>query len=174
MLNKIIDYSYITPKKINKYGGKCGEKVHLYRCIVSKKDATLLDIGSNVSITRTTIYTHDASTKMFCKNNAVKVANVVIGNNVFIGAHCVILPNTYIGNNVVIGAGSIVTGVIENDSVYAGNPAKKIMSLNRFIEKNESKMAEDNLLRIDRSKMSKQECANLRELLNGKEAFIVH
>lgn len=174
MISRFIDLGYITPKKIKKYGGKCGEGVHLYKCVISKKDATLLDIGCNVSITRSTIYTHDASMKMFCKNNAVRVANVVIGNNVFIGAYSIILPNTYIGDNVVIGAGSIVTGRLESNTIYAGNPARKIMTLNQFIEKNEAKMNDCNLLNIDRDKLNNQECAELRELLNGKEAFIVH
>ena len=40
-----------------------------------------------------------------------------------------------VGDNVIIGAGSIVSGRLENDSVYAGNPAKKICSLQEYYEK---------------------------------------
>ena len=51
---------------------------------------------------------------------------IVIGDNVWIGANCVILPGVKIGSNVVIGAGSIVTKEIPNDSVAVGNPCKVI------------------------------------------------
>ncbi|HUG39955.1 MAG TPA: acyltransferase [Longimicrobiales bacterium] len=53
-------------------------------------------------------------------------ADVEIGNNVFIGANCVILPGTKIPDNVVIGAGSVVRGELDADCIYAGAPARKI------------------------------------------------
>lgn len=55
-------------------------------------------------------------------------ADIGIGNNVFIGANCVILPGTVIRDNVVVGAGSIVTGELESNSIYAGVPCRKIKS----------------------------------------------
>jgi acetyltransferase-like isoleucine patch superfamily enzyme len=55
-------------------------------------------------------------------------ADIVIGNNVFIGANCVILPGTVIRDNVVVGASSIVTGELESNSIYAGVPCRKIKS----------------------------------------------
>lgn len=48
----------------------------------------------------------------------------VIGNNVDIGAHVVILGNVVVGDNVVIGAGTIVLKDIPADSVVVGNPAR--------------------------------------------------
>ena len=51
---------------------------------------------------------------------------IEIGNNVFIGANATILPNVKIGDNCIIGSGSIVTKNIENGSVVAGIPAKKV------------------------------------------------
>lgn len=55
---------------------------------------------------------------------------VYIGKNVWIGAGAVILPNVVIGQNSIIGAGSVVTKNIESNSIYVGNPAKKIKDLN--------------------------------------------
>ncbi|MDD2367844.1 MAG: acyltransferase [Sulfuricurvum sp.] len=49
---------------------------------------------------------------------------IVIGNNVFIGAHCVILPNTVVEDNAVIAANSTVKGVIKNGWLYGGNLAQ--------------------------------------------------
>ena len=45
-----------------------------------------------------------------------------IGNNVWIGAHSVVLPGVTIGDNAVIGAGSIVTKDIPANTVAFGNP----------------------------------------------------
>lgn len=53
-------------------------------------------------------------------------ADVVIGNNVFVGANVVILPGARIGDNVVVGAGSVVKGTLDADAIYAGAPARKV------------------------------------------------
>jgi len=53
--------------------------------------------------------------------------SLVIENNVWIGAHAMILPNVnVIGENSVIGAGSIVTKDVNPYTIIAGNPAKYI------------------------------------------------
>lgn len=54
--------------------------------------------------------------------------DIIIGNHVWIGSDVKILKGVKIGDNTVIGIGSIVTGEIEENSVYAGVPAKKIRS----------------------------------------------
>ena len=50
--------------------------------------------------------------------------DVVIGNDVWIGANSVVLPGVQIGNHSVIGAGSIITKNIPPYSVAVGNPAR--------------------------------------------------
>lgn len=60
---------------------------------------------------------------------------VVIGDNVFVGAHSLVLGNTTIGNNVIIAAGSVVKGTLASDMVYGGNPAKPIMSIEEYNQK---------------------------------------
>jgi maltose O-acetyltransferase len=59
----------------------------------------------------------------------IMIDEVIIGNNVYVGANVIILKGVNIGNNVVIGAGSIVVKDVESNSIYAGNPAKKIKSI---------------------------------------------
>ena len=49
-----------------------------------------------------------------------------IGDNVFIGAHSVIIGGIQIGNNVAIGASSVVTKSFPENAVVAGNPARII------------------------------------------------
>lgn len=54
---------------------------------------------------------------------------VVIGNDVFIGAGTIVLKGVVIGDRSIIGAGSVVTKEIPPDEIWAGNPAKFIRSL---------------------------------------------
>ena len=54
---------------------------------------------------------------------------VVIGKDVWIGAHAVIRAGVSIGDGSVIGAGSIVTRDVPPATVAAGNPARLIRSV---------------------------------------------
>lgn len=100
----------------------------------------LLSIGSNVSMTGpTTILTHDYSVCVLKKWSGGEILGkqrkTKIGNNVFLGWGCTVLPGTTIGDNVIIGANSVVSGYIENDSIYAGNPARRISSIKEYYDK---------------------------------------
>jgi maltose O-acetyltransferase len=48
---------------------------------------------------------------------------VVIGDDVWIGARVIILPGVHIGTGAVIGAGVVVTKDVPNYAVVGGNPA---------------------------------------------------
>lgn len=51
---------------------------------------------------------------------------IVIGDNVWIAANCIILGGTTIGDGAIISAGSIVKGEIPGNCIFGGNPAKLI------------------------------------------------
>ncbi len=55
-----------------------------------------------------------------------KKSPVIIEDNVFIGAGCIILKGVTIGENSIIGAGSVVTCSIPSNQIWAGNPAHYI------------------------------------------------
>lgn len=57
---------------------------------------------------------------------AMDEANVVIGNDVWIGAKAVILPGAEIGDGAVIGAGALVIGRIPPYAVAVGVPARVV------------------------------------------------
>ena len=103
---------------------------------VDVQNAIFIEIGDNVCITDgVTILAHDWSYSVIARkyNDAPgKQCVTHIGNNVFIGTHSIILMGSYVGNNVIIGAGSVVTGKLDDDSVYAGNPAKKICTIEEY------------------------------------------
>ncbi|GAA6381914.1 hypothetical protein I2900191A2_05600 [Intestinibacter bartlettii] len=129
-----------TTEKLIKMGLKVGNNFkRLNGVILDPAHCWLITIGDNVTMApRVHILAHDASTKEFL--NYTKIGRVNIGNNVFIGAESVVLPNVTIGDNVVIGANSTVTKDIPSNSVYAGNPAKFICTIDEYIDKNKSKM----------------------------------
>jgi len=54
---------------------------------------------------------------------------VMVGENVWVGANCVLLPGTRIGDNSVVAAGSVVRGEIPAGELWGGVPASKIRSL---------------------------------------------
>ncbi len=95
-------------------------------------DKNKVEIGDHVAIGPfCTFICHsnhfEGENKLFSKNYLDE--NIILGNNVFIGAQCTILPGTIIEDNVVIASNSVVKGKLESNSVYGGSPAKKIKSL---------------------------------------------
>lgn len=116
-------------------------------CIIYAPTKTLIDeqypwmvtIGNHVRIAEgVKILTHDYSWSVLKNYHGCVLGasgSVEIGDNVFIGMNTIIERNVKIGNNVIIGAGSVVVKDCESDSIYAGVPAKKLMSINDFFEK---------------------------------------
>lgn len=95
-----------------------------------------ITIGDNVKIGGgTCIYTTDFhSIDPKCRASSYDINNaickpVTIGNNVFIGARCMVLKGVSIGDDSIVGAGSIVTKSIPPRQIWAGNPAKFIKSI---------------------------------------------
>ncbi|MDH5433341.1 MAG: sugar O-acetyltransferase [Gammaproteobacteria bacterium] len=132
-------------KKLKSLFSACGQKVFIepgFYCDYGDKitighnvffniNATLLDggkiaigddclIGPNVQIL--TINHATNPTERLKKENFAD--DVLIGNNVWIGAGAIILPGVTIADGCVIAAGSVVTKSTEANSLYAGNPAK--------------------------------------------------
>ena len=122
-----------TIEQLRKRGVIVGNNVSNYGRI-DGGHGHLVEIGDDVIISDALILSHDASTKIWLDKS--KIGRVKVGNRVFIGAGVIILPNVVIGDDVIIGAGSVVTKNVSSNSVVAGNPAKKICSLEDYIEKN--------------------------------------
>lgn len=102
--------------------------------IVCLKKITIGDhvtIGGGVCIYDTDFHSLDphlrANPTTDSANKTMKP--VTIENNVFIGAHSLILKGVTIGENSVIGAGSVITRSVPANQIWAGNPAKFIRNL---------------------------------------------
>lgn len=99
----------------------------------------LIEIGDDVTFGPFVyILAHDASTKR--ELGYTKIGKVVIGDRAFIGARTIVMPNVKIGSDCIIGAGSVVTHDVPDGSVYAGNPARLICTVDEYYSKQKALM----------------------------------
>lgn len=130
-------------KHLRSLGVSVGEDVVIYaptKTLIDECYPWMITIGNHVGISEgVKILAHDYSWSVLkgAKEGVLLGASgkVSIGNNVFIGMNAVILRGVTIGNNVIIGSGSVVTKDCLENGVYAGNPAKRILELDEYLEK---------------------------------------
>lgn len=89
-----------------------------------------LKIGNNVMMgPNVTILTHTHNierTDIPMGQQGMRVAEVVIRNDVWIGMRVIIMPGVKVGDGAVIGAGAVVTKDVPAFTVVGGVPAKII------------------------------------------------
>lgn len=86
-------------------------------------------IGNDVMMgPRVLIYTSNHGTKLgtLMRLQSSDSAPVVIGDDVWIGACCIILPGVTIGPGAVIAAGAVVTKDVPANAIAGGVPARVI------------------------------------------------
>ena len=144
--------SYVT--FLRNKGIEIGEDVEIFNprnTLIDVQYPWMIKIGNHVRITDgVIILTHDFSWSVI-KNYPGSLGGEIlgasgkvwIGNNVFIGMNSIITRGVEIGDNVIIGVGSVVTSDCESGYVYAGVPAKKIMSLEEYIAKRKKLQLEE-------------------------------
>jgi len=107
--------------------------------VIDRQRPWMLKIGKYCKITLgCTILTHDYSRSVLRRAYGEIIGEArmtTIGDNVFIGVNSTILMGAQIGNNVIIGAGSVVGGVIPDNVVVTGNPAKVIRTLDEHYQR---------------------------------------
>ncbi len=115
--------NYYNPSKIY-IGGNCSINNGVFFNVSSK-----LVIGNNVTISANVFITTTGLDLTQLPNKLHFSEDIVIEDDVWIGASSVILPGVTLKRGSVIGAGSIVTKSTQEFCVYAGNPARKIRCL---------------------------------------------
>ena len=117
---------------------------------IDRERPWMLKIGAYCKIAKgTIILTHDYSRSVLRRRYGEIIGEArktVIGDNVFIGMNSIILMGASIGSNVIIGAGSVVSGIVPNDVVIAGNPARIIRSLEEHYNKRKERYIEEGKL----------------------------
>ena len=98
--------------------------------IVAKKQ---IKIGDNTIIAPNTFIIdhdgHEINNLVSRINSKDEAREIDIGKNVWIGLNSIILKGVKIGDNSIVGAGSVVTSNCDSNSIYAGNPARKIRDI---------------------------------------------
>ncbi len=126
-------YEYLVKAMKIKYyksrGVKIGKKFKFSKkSYIDLHKPDFLEIGDNVQLTRwAMILCYDSAKdkepfkKIIQKSPYGKVK---IGNNVYIGAHSIVMPNVSIGDNVIVAANSVVTKDVRPNCIVSGSPAK--------------------------------------------------
>lgn len=127
-------------KKLINAGFVYGENCKFAGAPLIASEPYLVKLGNHVSVSGEVLFiTHDGSSWILREFDeemygAIKFGPIIVGNNVFLGARSTILPNVTIGDNVIVGTSSLVNKDLESNFVYAGVPAKKIMSIQEYKE----------------------------------------
>lgn len=74
---------------------------------------------------RTAHHRYDDPDKLFIEQGHEE-KTIVLGNDIYVGAHCIFLGGSEVGDHCVIAAGSVVSTIIPSYSIVAGNPARVI------------------------------------------------
>lgn len=89
----------------------------------------------------------------FSQNAFEEYAHTTIGNDVWIGAKCLIKGGITIGDGAIIGMGSVVTHDVPPYEIWAGNPAKCIRK--RFDDETVEKLLQLQWWNWDDEKLAK-------------------
>lgn len=115
-----------------------GKNVHFGNGVYANSNLTLVDdgqiyVGDRVMIgPNVTVATANHPLDPDLREKGLQYnRDVVIGDNVWLGAGVIIVPGVHIGKNAVIGAGSIVTKDIPENVLAVGNPAHVIRQIEK-------------------------------------------
>jgi len=119
--------SSLRPALHRMRGVRIGKNVWISKYVyLDENHPECISIGDNSTIGfRSTVFAHTYFGPRL-KNNPDKV---VIGNNVFIGPHCLILANVTIGDNCVIKGGTVVTRNVPPNTMLAMPSPEAIATL---------------------------------------------
>lgn len=96
-------------------------------CMITAKN--LIRLGENVlmgAYVQVIDHNHGAKAGKIIRDQSAEIGEVVIGNDVWIGAGAKVLMNCHIGDGAVIGANAVVTGDIPPNAIAIGIPARVI------------------------------------------------
>lgn len=105
-----------------------------YQSNILPAEPFLVHMGDNVAVSAgvrlithsalNTVFNHEEHTDQYL----CRFGEIVIGNNVYLGADVIVNYGVNIGDNCIVAAGAVVTKDVPNGSVVAGVPARVIGS----------------------------------------------
>lgn len=123
-------YFVVHKNGVMKFGNNIGMSATAFVCTNSITVGDNVKIGGNVAVYDTDFHPLEKESRRGMDDGQyAKSAPVIIGNDVFIGAHSIILKGVTIGDGSIIGAGSVVAKSVPPNQIWAGNPAKFIKNV---------------------------------------------
>lgn len=100
----------------------------------------LISIGDNVQVTKDVYFhTHGGCHAARHTHPDFDVfGKITIGDWAYIGSGSHLMPGVTVGRGALIAAGSIVTKSVPDGEVWGGNPARRICTVEEFVERNAS------------------------------------
>lgn len=151
MINKIInllkrEYAFSSNERYTQYlrgkGVRIGQGCQFFGRKLLHIDLTrpsLIELHNNVILTKgVLLLTHGYDWAVLREKYGEILGSgkkITICDNVFIGTFSKVMPGVTIGENTIVAAGSVVTKDLEGNAVYGGVPAKKLSSLDEYLEK---------------------------------------
>ena len=138
---------------VNLYGCKIGDKTKIGSFVEIQKGAQIgnnckisshtficegVHIGNNVFIGHNVTFINDLypratdGTGNLQTEDHWECIDTYIADGASIGSSVTILCGVQIGKNAIVGAGSVVIKDVPENTIYAGNPAKLIRTLNQI------------------------------------------
>lgn len=96
-------------------------------CMITAKN--LIRLGDNVlmgAYVQIIDVNHGIEAGQIIRDQRADIGEVVIGNDVWIGAGAKVLMNSHIGDGAVIGANAVVTSDIPSNAIAVGIPARVV------------------------------------------------
>ena len=110
-----------------------------WRPILIPSEPEMVSIGTNVHVSANVRFvTHDMFHRMFnfMENSSKKLeiytGEIIIGNNVSIGADVTLVYGATISDNTIVAAGAVVTKKFPPNVIIGGNPARIIGDFNEL------------------------------------------
>jgi hypothetical protein len=126
-----------TVRALRVSGVRIGERCRIYSRNFST-EPFLVSIGDDTCIAGgVTFLTHDGAARLLAgrRPGLQKVGRITVGNGCFIGQNAIILPGTSIGSGSVVGAGAVVAGLLPDNSLVVGNPARVVGRASLYLER---------------------------------------
>ena len=96
-------------------------------CCLWASDNSKITLGNNVGVGPGVVMVssnHAFSAGSVYTEQPIKEKNIIVGNNVWVGANCSILSGAVIGKDSVIGAGCVISRSIPENSVVVSGSRK--------------------------------------------------
>jgi carbonic anhydrase/acetyltransferase-like protein (isoleucine patch superfamily) len=129
-----------------------GDQCSIWFNAVVRGDVNAIRIGDKVNIQDGVIIHCTYEKTRVTVGNRVSIGHLAIihgctiHDNVLVGMGAIIMDNAVIGSNSIIAAGAVVLEgtVVEQESIYAGVPAKKVKSISKELIDGEINRIADN------------------------------